>query len=252
MSESHWKKGVLKKTLEFIFGIEAYLSAKWVSASHRRLFISQWHIQPSPEWMDHSIDLYYQWPNGRSPQMAERGCYNVLALKGGNILELCCGDGFFTKFFYSNHSQKIIACDFDPTAIVMAKKKNYLPNIDYILADIRTSMPAGVFPNIIWDAAIEHFTEEEIGKIMLDIKDRLTEDGILSGYTIVEKEDGVKQLHQHEYEFRSKEDLKRFLTPHFKNVCVFETIYKERHNLFFWASDAIIPFSKEYDKMTIN
>ncbi len=42
------------------------------------------------------------------------------------------------------------------------------------------------------------------------------------------------------------QDLKRFLTPHFKNVRVFETIYPERHNLYFWASDAVIPFASDW------
>jgi hypothetical protein len=59
--------------------------------------------------------------------------------------------------------------------------------------------------------------------------------GILGGYTIVERPNG-KSLSHHEYEFKSKEDLARFFTPHFKHVTVFETIYPERHNLYFWAS----------------
>ena len=115
-----------------------------------------------------------------------------------------------------------------------------------MLADIRTDMSQGKFENIVWDAAIEHFTEEEIGKILKDIKDRLTEDGILSGYTIVEKQDGTKSLDEHEYEFKNKEDLMRFFTPHFNNVTVFETLYPSRHNLYFWASSGHLPFSREW------
>jgi hypothetical protein len=49
-------------------------------------------------------------------------------------------------------------------------------------------------------------------------------------------------LPHHEYEFKSKEDLTRFFYPHFKNVKVFETLYPDRHNLYFWASDGIVPF----------
>lgn len=107
-------------------------------------------------------------------------------------------------------------------------------------------MPIGEFENIVWDAAIEHFTPEEIESIMLNIKDRLTVDGVLSGYTIVERGDGKKHIHQHEYEFKDMNDLKRFLTPHFKNVRVFETIYPSRHNLYFWASDSTIPFDLDW------
>jgi hypothetical protein len=77
---------------------------------------------------------------------------------------------------------------------------------------------------------------------MENIKRRLGSGGTLSGYTIVERADGLKSLPHHEYEFKSKEDLARFLTPHFAHVRVFETIYSDRHNLYFWASDGSIPF----------
>ena len=107
-------------------------------------------------------------------------------------------------------------------------------------------MPAGTYDNVVWDAAIEHFTPEEIDAIMTSIKSRLKAEGVLSGYTIVEPEHGGKHLHTHEYEFRDMADLHRFLAPHFKHVKVFETVYPSRHNLYFWASDSIIPFSPEW------
>ena len=96
--------------------------------------------------------------------------------------------------------------------------------------------------NIVWDAAIEHFTEQEIDNMLFDIKRRLASGGVLSGYTIVERHDGNKHIHQHEYEFHDKEDLLRFLSPHFQHVKVFETVYPSRHNLSFWASDSTLPF----------
>jgi cyclopropane fatty-acyl-phospholipid synthase-like methyltransferase len=176
----------------------------------------------------------------------ERGVFSALALKrDGDMLELAGGDGFNAKNFYSGLVKNIISCDFDKSAISLARRKNKAPNITYVLADIRTSMPDGIFDNIVWDAAIEHFKPEEISNIMISIKKRLKSDGILSGYTIVERESG-KSLEQHEYEFKSMEDLKRFFTPIFKNVIVFETIYPQRHNLYFWASDEAIPFSAKW------
>lgn len=169
---------------------------------------------------------------------------------GGGVLELACGDGFNAKNFYSHRSTKVIACDFDPKAIKTAKRKNASQNITYILADIRTDMPGerAEFQNVIWDAAIEHFTEDEIDNIIKNIKLRLSTNGILSGYSIVEKEEGVKAIHQHEYEFKSKEDMYRFFQPHFKRVIVFETIYPSRHNLYFWASDGTLPFQSEWTR----
>ena len=63
----------------------------------------------------------------------------------------------------------------------------------------------------MWDAAIEHFTEAEIDKIMREIVGRLGPDGILSGYTLLEAADGKKSNALHEYEFKSKHDLEPVL-----------------------------------------
>ena len=112
-------------------------------------------------------------------------------------------------------------------------------------------MPEGVFENVIWDAAIEHFTEIEIDEIMKKIKSRLKPEGVLTGYTIVELPTGQKSLSHHEREFNSKEDLKSFFEPYFKNVKVFETVYPSRHNLYFYASDAVLPFDREWECITI-
>jgi len=208
----------------------------------------QWAIPPQPEWFDHSIDQYYQFTSSRNPLWVERGIFGGLALKGGDVLELACGDGYNARNFYSIRSRHVTAVDFDKAAIRVAKKRNKAPNVTFSLADIRSSMPVGEFDNVVWDAAIEHFTETEIAKLMVDLKDRLTPEGVLSGYTIVERADG-KSLDDHEYEFKSKEDLRRFLTPHFTNVTVFETVYPSRHNLYFWASDGPVPFDVGWPSM---
>ena len=44
---------------------------------------------------------------------------------------------------------------------------------------------------------------------MKNIKEKLTPDGILSGYTPIRNGDGQEHLDQHEYEFNSKEGLAR-------------------------------------------
>lgn len=237
-----------KKPIESILQVECLFSRKWASLAHKRLLIAQWGLPPSPEYFDHHIDLFYQWMATRNPLWLERGVFGSLALKGNKLLELACGDGFNARNFYSLRSDIVIGCDFDPLAIATAIKKNQASNINFVVADIRTQMPGeeGEFDNIVWDAAIEHFTEPEIDNIMKDIKIRLSDCGILSGYTIIVRDEGIKHIHQHEYEFKNKEDLLRFFEPHFKNVKVFETIYPMRHNLYFWASDSTLPFDKEW------
>ena len=231
-----------KPLLEWMVGIECFISSNWVKMAHKHLMMVSWRIPPQPEHFDHQIDQYYLWIKSRNPQWVERGIYSSLALKEGKLLELCCGDGFNARNFYSLKANEVVACDFDLKAIRTAKKKNSAFNITFKIADIRTHMPDGYYENIIWDAAIEHFTDMEIKNILSDIKKRLTPDGILSGHTVVEREDGQKQLSHHEYEVKNKEDLLRYLSPFFSNVLVFETKYPSRQNLYFWASDSEIPF----------
>jgi SAM-dependent methyltransferase len=225
------------------------LSRKAAASAHRLQYVIEWSVD-NPEYFDHFIDSHYQWHAMRQSFPWERGVYSSLALQATRgdslpkVLELCCGDGFMTYHFYSLQSSSIVSMDFDPEAIDAARRNCSAPNIKYLLGDIRTDMPSGQFDNIIWDAAIEHFTEDEIKGLMSSIKERLAPGGIVSGYTIVEPEHGGKHLHQHEYEFHDKADLARFLEPWFKNVQVFQTVFPSRTNLYFFASDGDLPMDR--------
>lgn len=210
--------------------------------SHRLQFFVEWSVD-NPEYFDHNIDLYSKWHRTRESFPLERGVFSSFAISANsNVLDLCCGDGFNAYYFYSLRAQSVTAIDFDREAIRWAKRNYRSKNLNFKVGDIRSDIPNGPFNNIVWDAAVEHFTESEISSIMKRIKSILEPTGTLSGYTIVEPPDGGKHLHQHEYEFHSKEDLARFLSPHFKNVHVFETIFPSRTNLYFYATDCLLPF----------
>ena len=236
----------VKRGLEEIAQAEARISRAWAASAHERLMAVQWRLPPQPEHFDHHIDLFWHFLRSRSSIWTERGVFASLALQGGDVLELACGDGFNARNFYSLRSRRVIACDFDATAIRTAHRKNAAPNVTFVLADIRTAMPEGRFENVVWDAAIEHFTPEETQAILANIKRRLTPDGVLAGYTLVERADGRKQLEHHEYEFTGMADLRGVLAPHFRRVTVFETIHPARHNLYFWASDGPLPFDPDW------
>lgn len=205
----------------------------------------EWSEKPIPEWYDHFCDMYYQFSYENNSHWVERGVFSNLAIKpGASVLELCCGDGFNAHHFYSTRAESVIAIDFNEKAIAHAKRNfGHNPKVTFLLADIRTGIPNRPFNNIVWDAAIEHFTKEEIEKLLLTMKNILGErKGILSGQTIKDNNTGSKQLEHHEYEFKSAKDVEAFLKKHFHNVLVFETVHPERHNLYFYASDGSVPF----------
>ncbi len=217
---------------------------------HKVQFFIEWRLE-NPEYFEHQMDLNFKWHETRTSFPMERGVFSSFALSDGlpstgNTLDLCCGDGFYSYYFYSKRSKKVTAIDFDRNAIEFAVKNYGLAgNIDFVVGDIRSDIPEGPFDNVIWDAAIEHFTEREIENLMLKIKKVMKKNGILSGYTIAAAQHGEKQLHHHEYEFHNKSDLARFLSPHFINVSVFSTNYPDRVNLYFYASDSLLPFDRE-------
>jgi cyclopropane fatty-acyl-phospholipid synthase-like methyltransferase len=223
------------------------------AVGHRAQFEAEWLSGSPPEWYDHLIFQYWQWFFTRNPMSLERGVFNLLTMKHGcRVLDLCCGGGFFAYHFYSSRAGQVISVDFDRKAISHARRNFVASNLEYRCADVRTDMPEGPFDNIVWDAAIEHFTVDETKTILANIKSRLGETGTLSGYAIAAKPSG-KSLPQHEFEYQSKEDLAAFLKRFFPNVLVFENvsrdIMEERRNFYFMASFSNLPFDAGWESM---
>ena len=168
-----------------------YWLRKLVRSTHHLQFLVEWAVD-NPEYFDHNIDMYSSWYKTRESFPIERGVFSSLAMTAnGNVLDLCCGDGFNSYHFYSLRAKHVTAIDFDREAIRWAKRNYKAPNLTFSIGDIRTDIPDGPFDNIVWDAAVEHFTETEITDIMSRLKSVLTPSGTLSGYTIIEPAGGV-------------------------------------------------------------
>jgi hypothetical protein len=222
----------LKRLLVSLLKRINWLMRILVDWTHFAQYAVQWGVKPTPEWFDHFIDQYWQRAATNNSLWVERGVFSRLVLKeNSKMLEICCGDGFNTT-----RAQSIIGLDFDEDAIPHAKRiiphqtspsssKTFAP--DFRRARLTTSFGTQR-SNIL--------AEKEICSIMSAIVERLGAGGILSGYTLTENTTGKKSNALHEYEFKDKEDLRRFFTTHFKFVRVWDTIYPTRHNLYFVAS----------------
>ena len=229
----------------------AWLSRKIAKDIHLFLLEVHWS-PPTPEWQDQFTNMFGMWEVLGQAFLAERGVMSILAIpQDAVLLELCCGDGYYTRFFHAGRASSVTAVDFDPTVIAFARRYHQASNVTYMVRDIRTEIPEGSFDTIIWNGAIEHFTPAEIDAILRNLRARLKPGGILAGYTIAAISD-EKQLCHHEYEFKSKEDLLRFFTPHFANTAVYESTWPAkagpggciRHNLYFFASDGPLPLGQ--------
>jgi Methyltransferase domain len=205
------------------------------SLSHQFQLRVEGVLRPHSEWFDHYVDSNWQWgATGRS-SFVERGVFSNLVIRpGAHVLELCSGDGFNTKHFYSGRATRVVGVDANAEAVAHAKRMNSADNVSYELCDIRETLPDGPFDNVIWDSALHHFTPQETGKVLALLKERMSPAAVLSGYTEVED----IEYEYRKVDFRDKSDVAELLGRAFKYVMVIETPDPERTNIYFFASDS--------------
>ena len=198
---------------------------------------------PEPAYFEHRIDQYL-WRHKHS-FWVERGVFNNICINvNARVLELACGDGFFAHHFYSQLADSIECIDIEQEAIRYAKKYHSFRNkVQYYCEDILTYTPKNTYTNIIWDAAIEHFSPQDIHSIIKKYIKYLEPNGIFSGYTLQEKDTDILQHSDHLCEMKNKEHLASFFTPYFKNVLILETFSYKRVNYYFFASNGPLPLT---------
>jgi 2-polyprenyl-3-methyl-5-hydroxy-6-metoxy-1,4-benzoquinol methylase len=222
----------------------AWLVAAPMAAISRRVyqlskqieFAKDWRVPPHPEWFDHEFDLAF-FARERRPHFFERGVYASEVCDGKRVLDLCCGDGSVAALFLSPLARDVLGVDFDPKAIEHARRKwSSIGNLRFQVMDIR-AMPASgyTFDAIVWDAAIEHLTLEEMTPILQRLKGYLAPGGALHGSTVKRQE--RLQHHDHEHEFDSLEEMKTLLAQHFKHVTTWERVHPDRTAFYFRCSD---------------
>lgn len=187
---------------------------------------------PLPLWFDHRADLH-RWSRSRSPLWVERGVYSrELMGTGCSVLDLCCGDGFYSYHFYSLTAGHIDAVDRHPAAIQHARRLYAHSVIEYHNLDIVTHpFPRPRYDVIVWDASIQYFAPREIHRVCEKIAATLEGKGVLAGSTILMTE--ARAVLGEKHHFRSANELRDMLQRVFPFVAILETIYPDRHNVYF-------------------
>ncbi len=212
-------------------------------AIHRTYYKQQlesvYNSRNSPSWFDHRIDLYYCWPHNLF--WLERGVFpRRYMTEGCRVLDLFCGDGFFSKYFYATIAGHIDAVDKDPSAIAHAVRHHSHEKITYVVCDATTQeLPHSQYDLIVWFEGIEHLHASEYQSVMHRIKRSLHPQGMIIGSTpLVEPEQYGKGNWEHYHEFTSTEELAEFLRQDFSQVDIYTTIYPvfgggKRHTAYF-------------------
>jgi len=227
-----------------------------------------WGKIPRPEWMDHDQDSYYQFNSNGSFFHLERGIlprfflsnflinkkeFKNLKLKPKiNILDLCSGDSYISQKFFFDVSDTIISLDLDPLALArgknrikynkyMNKNHYFFPfdveknKIKYFLNKKNINIK---FDIILFNAAIEHFKEDQLDYIFLSFKEVMKKKSFMSCYTIVENKNEGKYLPEHhEMFFSSKDHLQSVVSKYFKFTKSYHSLFNGRCNIYCVGSD---------------
>lgn len=223
------------------------------------LFKLDWGKIPRPEWMDHDQDTFYQFNSNGKFYHFERGIIPRLVssnffFKSGklNILDLCSGDSYISQKFFFDMSKNIVSLDLDRKALDRGKKRikryQYLNNSHFffvcdiekcnILDFLKHKNIFFKFDIILFNAAIEHFKEDQLDLIFNSVKEVMNKKSFLSCYTIVEDKNDQQYLPEHhQMFFSSKEHLERVVYKYFKFTKSYHSLYNDRLNIYCIGSD---------------
>lgn len=138
---------------------------------------------------------------------------------GCRVLDLCCGDGFYSYFFFSDIARHIDAVDIDDDALHQARTRNVASNITYTKLDVTTgSLPEDAYDVICWDGAIAHFPLDDVARILSKLKKSLKPNGVLCGSEELQTDDNKSW--DHHFAIPSPDRLHEILTPFFPELRV--------------------------------
>lgn len=153
--------------------------------------------------------------SGRGPYPFNRGFFSSEVLREGDrLLDIGCGDGFFTRRFLSPRCSHVDAIDIEPSAIAEASATNNSPKITYHLLDaVKQPFPEKQYDAIVWDGALGHFSAETTHQMLQKIKDCLSPDGVFVGSESL----GIEGSDHLQF-FNSLSDLGVLLEPYFHHI----------------------------------
>lgn len=150
-----------------------------------------------------------------------------IIMDGDVLLDIGCGDGFFTKRFFSVKCSQIDAIDIEPTAINAAKTYNNDKKINYILTDaVKTPFPKNNYNVIVWDGAIGHFAADTVHIMLEKISKALHDDGVFVGSESL----GIEGADHLQY-FATIDSLSSIFKPYFKYVALKSIKYEIPGNI---------------------
>jgi SAM-dependent methyltransferase len=204
---------------------ESFL-VRLLGALHRSQFRREWLLCPSeqpPYYNQRWNGFNFVYSKSRTPYPFTRGfLVSEIVHPGDRLLDIGCGDGFFTNSFYSSLCLHVDAIDIEPSAIKTARKLNSARNIDFHLLDaVHDPFPSDQYDVIVWDGAVGHFAEADLAAVLDKIARALSPSGIFVGSESL----GIEGS-DHQQFFEDESALAAVFTPYFEHVLMRKLEYR--------------------------
>lgn len=131
--------------------------------------------------------------------------------EGDSVLDIGCGDGFFTRRFYADRAGRIDAIDLEESAISHGKRYHAHPKISYVKCNAVTDpFPSDAYDAVIWNGAIGHFSQADTAIVLQKIRASLRPSGVFAGSESL----GVEG-HDHLQYFANENAVQALFAPYF-------------------------------------
>ena len=186
----------------------------------------QWSLSPAPpHFFEQRVGVFdFAFTEStRGATAYSRGFYSAEMIRDGDkLLDIGCGDGFFSRRFFQEKCSAIDAIDIESSAIETAKRFNHSPKINYQEMDITAGeLPARDYDVVVWDGAIGHFSAESMKSMLTKIKKSMKSDGVFTGSESI----GFAG-YDHLQQFYSLEDFHKLFKNYFRYVQLKSVSYR--------------------------
>jgi len=218
MSEAFRVGHLTIEKLIYFGGLSERTATRWLLRIFRAKFRLDWELSKAPpHFYNHRMGMS-QFVFGEvthGPYAYYRGFHAAQVIQDGDkLLDIGCGDGFFTKRFFSAKCSHVDGIDIEPSAIRCAERENSAENVKYHLMDaVQVEFPTREYNVIVWDGAIGHFSPDTLQTMMSKIVNALSPNGVFVGSESLGDE-GVDHLTR----FDSLDDFGSLFSKYFRYV----------------------------------